>query len=261
MQPAAATQATPDQSELLTRRGIAALKAGELAQAQELLAQATEANPRNEQAWLWLSGTTQDAEEQRYCLERVLAINPQHPAAQRGLERLPRAPEPAVPPAEPPLSQDTPAPAPPEPAAAVAPTPPAAAGPHLPNPARHAQFEADITFVVGEFGKHVGREAVVRGLIERRGCSWSEAEEFIAFVELKHRTRIAARQSPLLIFLGTLTLIAGLVALTRCSLLISWQLRATGFFDPRLFIGAATGLAMISGSLIGLWQTIRSLWR
>lgn len=45
-----------DQSINLREQGIAALKAGDVAHARELLAQAIQHNPRDEVSWLWLSG-------------------------------------------------------------------------------------------------------------------------------------------------------------------------------------------------------------
>jgi hypothetical protein len=73
----------------LTLRGIAALKANDQQQAQDLLVQSLTLDQTDEQAWLWLSGAVSSDAERRYCLERVLMLNPQHSAAQQGLTRLP----------------------------------------------------------------------------------------------------------------------------------------------------------------------------
>jgi micrococcal nuclease len=78
-----------DSADQLVQQGVAALRGGEREQAQHLLAQALQANPKNEQAWLWLSGTMTDEAERRFCLERVLTINPQNEMAQKGISVLP----------------------------------------------------------------------------------------------------------------------------------------------------------------------------
>jgi len=82
----------------LLQYGIAALKAGDIAKARELLSKVVIDEPINEVAWLWLSGAMTEDLEKRQCLERVLAINPNNTAAQRGLALLPRVvPSPHLP--------------------------------------------------------------------------------------------------------------------------------------------------------------------
>ncbi|MEI8166023.1 MAG: YIP1 family protein [Chloroflexales bacterium] len=72
----------------LTGRGIAALRAGDRAGAQALLAAAVRANPDDAQAWLWLSGAVADPAAQRVCLERALSLDPACAPARRGLAAL-----------------------------------------------------------------------------------------------------------------------------------------------------------------------------
>jgi hypothetical protein len=79
---------TLNHTELLTRQGIAALQGNDTTRAYELLGQAVHIAPQNEQAWLWLSGAVPSDAERRYCLERVLVLNPQNTAAQHGMARL-----------------------------------------------------------------------------------------------------------------------------------------------------------------------------
>ncbi len=76
----------------LTTAGIAALKQGDHTQGRSLLIEAVKQEPRNLQAWLWLSETAMNDDERRYCLQRVLTISPDHPAAQRGLSMLAHVP-------------------------------------------------------------------------------------------------------------------------------------------------------------------------
>jgi hypothetical protein len=70
-------------AELLSA-GITAVKAGDLRQAHKILSQATRWDPANEQAWLWLSEVAKSPEERRFCIDKVLEINPHNLAAQAG---------------------------------------------------------------------------------------------------------------------------------------------------------------------------------
>ena len=72
----------------LVQQGIAAIKAGDKAEARQLLAQALRADPWNEQAWLWLSGAVESDDERLMCLNKVLEVNPGNGAAQRGVAML-----------------------------------------------------------------------------------------------------------------------------------------------------------------------------
>jgi tetratricopeptide (TPR) repeat protein len=59
MSDAAANQ----QAGALVDQGAAALKAGDRERAQRLLAQAIRLDPRNERAWLWMSGVVTSPEQ------------------------------------------------------------------------------------------------------------------------------------------------------------------------------------------------------
>jgi tetratricopeptide (TPR) repeat protein len=83
----------------LVQQGIAASKSGDKRRARELLTQAVQVDPQNEQAWLWLSDTLTDAVFRRICLEKVLAINPASVVARRGLGALAERPAVSEPPA------------------------------------------------------------------------------------------------------------------------------------------------------------------
>ena len=67
---------------------IAAINAGDKARGKQILAQLLHQDPANESAWLWMSGTVDNPEQRRFCLEKVLAINPANTAAQAGLNSL-----------------------------------------------------------------------------------------------------------------------------------------------------------------------------
>ncbi|HWQ13761.1 MAG TPA: tetratricopeptide repeat protein, partial [Roseiflexaceae bacterium] len=102
--------AARERASALIDQGAAALKAGDRARAQELLGQALRLDPRNERAWLWMSGVVTRDDQRRQCLERVLAINPQNEAARRGLANLAQPSG-----GQPPPAPDQPAPTPAQP--------------------------------------------------------------------------------------------------------------------------------------------------
>lgn len=78
------------------QQAIAAVKAGDKRTGQRLLAEVLKAEPRNETAWLWLATLLDDPEKKKHCLHKVLQIDPDNPAARKGLAQLepPAAPEP-----------------------------------------------------------------------------------------------------------------------------------------------------------------------
>jgi hypothetical protein len=312
--------------DLLTQQGIAALQSNDKLRACEMLGQAVQLAPHNEQAWLWLSGAVATDAERRYCLEQVLVINPRSSAAQRGMASLPAAlpvsPLREAPPARPePRAPEAPlAPAQvglvaataitagslleliamPEPSApGAAATSPAglpnielrshfvseAAQPQVvsyaPPPlaelsaaqATRASGEFDpaiVDFVVREFGRHRSRDEIVRALSTQHRLAWGEAQELVAKVEREHRMTIARRQSPFFIFLGVATLIGGLL-LTGRGIFVLYALyfstthgvvqipnpHALGVIVAQMF----TGIAMVAGSLVGLGQTIKGLFK
>ena len=60
----------------LLRRGVEAAHANRRMEAREIFMQVVEIEPRNELAWMWLSGLMDDLEDQIIACENVLAINP-----------------------------------------------------------------------------------------------------------------------------------------------------------------------------------------
>lgn len=81
----------------LVSQGITALHAGDKSRARALLHQATQHEPRNADAWLWLSGAVETDTERYDCLQQVLTIDPHHAAAQHGIKMLGTRLAPAVP--------------------------------------------------------------------------------------------------------------------------------------------------------------------
>ncbi len=109
----------------MVREGISAYRAGRKDEARAFLLKAVELDEHNEQAWLWLSAVVESVDEQRICLENVLAINPNNERALQGLQILSQKSGPPAPskaddvlasvsftPAPPPPPAPPPAPAP-----------------------------------------------------------------------------------------------------------------------------------------------------
>lgn len=74
--------------ERMLANGVAAVKAGKMAEAQDWLVALLQIDRYNEQGWLWLSGATDDDQDRLDCLREVLDINPDNVHAQRGLAAL-----------------------------------------------------------------------------------------------------------------------------------------------------------------------------
>ena len=60
-----------------------AINRGDKAAGRRLLERLLESNPYSEAAWLWMSTTMDDPEQERACLDKVLEINPNNGRAQR----------------------------------------------------------------------------------------------------------------------------------------------------------------------------------
>lgn len=69
------------------QQAIANIKSGNKNQGQQLLAQILQTEPNNETAWLWMSAVV-DEDKRKYCIERVLKINPNNEVAKQALENL-----------------------------------------------------------------------------------------------------------------------------------------------------------------------------
>ena len=64
------------------------IQSGKLQPARAVLAQLLREDIRNESAWFLLAQCVTDPNQRRQCLQRVVAINPRHPLAQRLLNEL-----------------------------------------------------------------------------------------------------------------------------------------------------------------------------
>jgi hypothetical protein len=78
---------TPEMEQLL-QRAITLVNAGELDQGRALLEKILEQDPKNDQAWVWLSGCVDDPMQRRICLQQALSANPENQAALDGMRVL-----------------------------------------------------------------------------------------------------------------------------------------------------------------------------
>lgn len=74
----------------LFRRGVDAAHAGRKTEAREIFMQVVKLDPRNETAWMWLSGLMDDLEDRIVACENVLTINPENHKTQLYMEDLKR---------------------------------------------------------------------------------------------------------------------------------------------------------------------------
>jgi hypothetical protein len=70
------------------------IKSGNKAAAFPILEEVLLANPRDENAWLWLYACVEDVDQKRHCLRKALEINPKNEHARQALKKL-ASPRPA----------------------------------------------------------------------------------------------------------------------------------------------------------------------
>jgi hypothetical protein len=78
---------TPEMEQLL-ERAITHVNAGELDQGRSMLEKILEQDPKNDRAWVWLSGCVDDPMQRRICLQQALSANPDNQAALDGMRVL-----------------------------------------------------------------------------------------------------------------------------------------------------------------------------
>lgn len=89
------TDAQAASVKLLIQQGVQMYQAGQAQHAAKLLYRATQTDPDNQLAWLWLAASLADAEDKRQCLERARAIDPTSDAGKRAAQALTNLPPPA----------------------------------------------------------------------------------------------------------------------------------------------------------------------
>ena len=117
--------------------------------------------------------------------------------------------------------------------------------------------------IIDELGKHHSRNEIILAVCEKSGLNWMQAEQLIEQVEEQRKRTIATRQSPLLILISVVTIIAGMGLLGygilffadffQRDILERALLLRTGYFRIASLL---TGLAMLGGGLYGLWKTL-----
>lgn len=68
--------------------GIKAFRAGNRILAFQYLTKAIKENSQDELAWLWLAACVDSDDKKRFCLQKVLEINPSNPSAKRELQQM-----------------------------------------------------------------------------------------------------------------------------------------------------------------------------
>jgi len=69
-------------------QAVQLIKAGNKQAALPFLKQVIQSEPNNESAWLWLYSCLDDTSQKKYCLQKVLEINPDNTDARNALEKL-----------------------------------------------------------------------------------------------------------------------------------------------------------------------------
>jgi hypothetical protein len=119
------------------------------------------------------------------------------------------------------------------------------------------------TFVISEIATHRNRNDIIMALCEKTGSSWDQAQRFVRKVESENRQSIAARQSPILVMIGVVTIVGGLLlgAYTVIRTLNGYAWGLPGMPIPYLgnLTYAGTSLGMIGGGIVGLLRTARTL--
>jgi hypothetical protein len=74
--------------DTLLEQAIAHVNAGQLGRGRALLERVLEQDPKNDRAWVWLSGCVEEPMQRRICLQQALSANPNNQAALDGMKVL-----------------------------------------------------------------------------------------------------------------------------------------------------------------------------
>ena len=121
--------------------------------------------------------------------------------------------------------------------------------------------------IIKELSRHKDRREIVQKVCEQSTLNWSEAERLVEEFASQNKRKIAARQSPLLIFLsmGTLVLGIGLLAYNVKFVMDFFQKDTmgqilslqSGYYRVAALV---TGLGMTIGGFYGMWNTLAALF-
>ena len=73
-------------------QAVSLIREGKVEEARPLLIAYLKQNPRDENAWLWMTRCVTEPEQKKYCFEKVLKINPQNQYAIKGLQHIDNLP-------------------------------------------------------------------------------------------------------------------------------------------------------------------------
>jgi hypothetical protein len=129
------------------------------------------------------------------------------------------------------------------------------------------QKEEITQYVVKSLGRHRSYNDIIQYLCEHAEMTWPEAEKLVKQIAVKHGSEIHGQQSPLIMALGIVGIIGGLALIGYGVFYFFTFVR----LDPvamarssRGVITAAgalvTGLGLITGAVIGMWQTIKEFF-
>lgn len=79
---------TMSSSEVMFEQAMQAIEEGQTARARDLFTRLLRNNQNNVTYWLWMSALVETPKEQIFCLQKVLALEPENAAAKRGLTLL-----------------------------------------------------------------------------------------------------------------------------------------------------------------------------
>jgi len=121
--------------------------------------------------------------------------------------------------------------------------------------------------IVKELSKHRDRKDITQVVCERSYLDWKDAEKLVAEVAEKNKRTIAARQSPFLLAVSIVILLAGIGLLAysiRFFFIFSQESAVMKILSLRsgyYVIGElVTGIGMTGGGLFGAWKTVASVF-
>ncbi|MFZ6028403.1 MAG: tetratricopeptide repeat protein [Chloroflexota bacterium] len=91
-----------DDLEKMFQEAVNAVRQGQRARAKDLLSRLLRSEQKNAEYWIWMSAVVDTPNERQYCLQTALKLEPNHPAAKRGLIMLGALPGDDVAPVPPP---------------------------------------------------------------------------------------------------------------------------------------------------------------
>src|SRR5512146_320753 len=107
------------------------------------------------------------------------------------------------------------------------------------------------------------RSDIITAVCERTGMDWSHAADLVGELERDRAHAIAARQTPLLVFLSACTSAGGILLVVYCVQELLQAIAGRPWLQVLLILAEAfpfwlliLGLAMISGGVLGMYRTM-----